>query len=529
MGRRKNLYLLVLFLAAAHLLYAPAWRAGWVRDVTGWIESLHTQTPTEYLLRRGWYVESLYPFTQGMLWVWWKLFGIHPLPWHLMMVSLHAGCAWGWALFYGKVLEARNTGIFAGLFFLLSPYATEVVVWEAGYHYLQGMALMLVSLFALLRYLEGGKMRWLTVGLIAFLPTLFALEVFYLTPVYAALLVFYYRKNPRSPKAFRAFVLPMLGLWVVQYGLFRLLYHQTIPHIKTLTVWRMSDYLRKPGKYFFHLFLFGRYWPVSLRLILYDVFNSWAFLITIYASLLILIFQKRQALHTFVRRPAFLPVAFAVTALLLVAPLYFQEGGLVDFDRYAYFMLPAVGAIVGIYFRKTEVRAAVWVLSAALLFYTNWLWRQSDALNRDLLLKIPAFKDGKPSLLLNLPSALQNIPMVGQTAEGEAALMRRLVLQRPLPGTVLEPSAAALSLVGDLAVETQWLSAQTLQVTQIRGGGWWTEGVLSADWENDAFSIRFFPEKRAYVLTLKGPAQAFHLLQWKGSGWVEIGANESRQ
>ncbi len=514
--------LLLLFLLAAHLLYAPAWQAGWTRDVTGWIASLHTKTFPDYLLRRGLGVESLYPFTQWMLWAWWKIFGIHPLPWHLLMGSLHAACAWGWALFYGHIFRKKNTGIFAGLFFLLSPYATEAVVWEAGYHYLQGMALLLATLFCLLRYLESGKRRWVALGLLAFLPTIFALETFYLTPVYAALIIVYFRKNPRTRKAFFFFVLPMLALCGVQYALFRWLYSEPVPHIKTLTLRRLSDYLRKPAKYIFHLFFFGRYWPESLREKIYEALNSWAFLLTFYPAQLTLLVRNRRALRRFPENPAFVPATFGLAALLLVMPLYFQQAGLVDFDRYAYFMLPAVGALLGLYFRKKAVRAGILALSAGLLFYTNLLWRQSDAKSREMLAQIPDFGDGKPTVLLNIPNALRSVPMIGQTREGEAALMRHTVLQKPLSGTVLEPSACNLHSIEDLAVEIHWQNAQTLEVTQPRGGGWWEGGVLSADWENDLFAVRFFPEKRAYVLMLKSPPEHFRLLRWSGSRWVEI-------
>lgn len=522
MGRRKNLYLLVLFLAAAHLLYAPAWQAGWTRDVTGWLQSLHTKTFGDYLLRRGLRVESLYPFTQWMLWVWWKLFGVHPLPWHLLMVSLHAVCAWGWAKFYSRVLESKISGNFAGLLFLFSPYATEVVVWEAGYHYLQGMVLLLATLFALLHYLTSGKKRWIFVGLIAFLPTLFALETFYLAPIYAALLLLYFWKNARTKKAVGSFVVPMLALCAVQYGLFRWLYTEPVPHIKTLTWLRLSDYLRKPAKYFFNLFLFGRYWPQNLRAILYDVLNSWAFLGGFYASLITLIFRKRKALKSFQKHPVFIPATFAIAALLLVVPLYFQESGLVDFDRYTYFMLPAVGAIFGHYFRKKWLRVGIMALSAGLLFYTNLLWQKSAALSREMLLKIPDFKDGKPTLLLNIPDALRGLPMIGYAPEGEAALLRRYVLEKPFSGIVLEAGACQISSPKDMLVETAWRTPQALEIKQLNGDGWWADGILTPDFENNLFSVRFSHPNRSYVLTLKKPAADFHVLQWNGVRWAVI-------
>ena len=180
--------------AAAHCLYAPAATVGWVRDVSGWLEKIQTQSFGDYLFRRGLQVQSLYPFTQFMLWVGYKLWGSAPLPWHFAMVTAHATIAWGWARFFVGALEpkwgrsALWAGGGAGIFMLLSPYATEVVVWQAGFHYLQGSLLMLVSLWATLGFLRTGKSKWAIGALAAFIPTLFALESFVLTPVYVVLL-----------------------------------------------------------------------------------------------------------------------------------------------------------------------------------------------------------------------------------------------------------------------------------------------------------------------------------------------------
>ncbi len=466
-------------------------------------------------------VESLYPFTQAMLWVGWKIFGVSPLPWHLLFVSLHALCAWGWMRFYSRIFGDKTIGFFAGAFLLLSPYATEVVVWKAGYHYLQGMLFLLLTLFALLRYLDTGKRRWIALGLCAFLPSLFALEAFYLTPVCVAVLLLHNQKNPLAKKAFRTFLLPLLLLCVAQYFIYRSFYSRAVPHVGALHWEWIMDYLRKPAKYIFHLFFFGRYWPQNVRVNVYEALNSWALLITFYCSLLTLLVKGRAALKAWISQPLFVPAAFGIAALLLVIPMHFHEEGLVYFDRYAYFMLPAVGAVLSHFVKGKIARAAVLLLSASLLFHTILLWRKSDALSRKMLSTIPDFKDGKPTLLLNLPNALQSIPMIGQTREGEAALMRRYVLQKPLSGVVLEPSACNL-FSGTETVKVVWEKDSVLRVTQPTGGGWWTGGVLSADWENVWFAVHFLLERRSYVLRLKAPLSRYHLLFWKENHWLEI-------
>ncbi|RYD52303.1 MAG: hypothetical protein EOP52_09055 [Sphingobacteriales bacterium] len=522
MGRLQKHYQLVVFLLAAHLLYAPAWEAGLVRDVSGWLQTLHHQSFPDYLMRRGLQVESLYPVTQGMLWVWWKLFGIHPLPWHLMMVSIHGVCAWGWMRFYRRIFRNDSIGLFAGWFVLVSPYATEVVVWEAGYHYLQGMLLLLAVLWCLFRYFDSGKTIWLGLGVLLFIPSLFALEVFYLTPVSVAVLLVHFRKNPLSPKAVRWLLLPILGLCLAQYLLFRSLYHYQVPHIEAIHPRRVGGYLRKPAKYLFNLFLMGRYWPDTLRQTVYGFLNSAGFLAGFYLIVAAGVFQFRKRFRLLLNQPVWVPLATGLAALLLVTPLYFQDAGQVDFDRYTYFMLPAVGALLGYWIANPTVRILVLVGAAGLLLYTVLGWRRSDALNRKLLLGIPDFKDGRTTVLLNVPNTYNGIPMTGQTTDGEVGLMRRYVFQKPFSGLVTEPCACNIASEQDLVVTTQWQGPQTVRVTQPNGGGWWVGGGANVDWANDWFSVQFIPERSAYDLHLKQPVAQYHLLHWRNDRWIEL-------
>jgi hypothetical protein len=522
MGRLQKHSVLVLFLLAAHLLYAPAWEAGLVRDVSGWLETLYHKSFSDYLLRRGLGVESLYLVTQGMLWFWWKCFGIQALPWHLLMVSMHGLCAWGWMRFYRRIFRNDSIGLFAGLFVLVSPYATEVVVWEAGYHYLQGMLLLLAVLLCLFRYFDSGKSYWLGLGLLAFVPSLFALEVFYLTPVYVATVLLYFRKHPLTPRAIRGFLLPMLGLCIAQYLLYRSLYQYGVPHIEALHPEWLVTYLRKPAKYLFHLLLLGRYWPDAIRQPLYGFFNSIGFLVGFYLLGALLVFRFRKHFRTLPDRPVLVPLLTGLAALLLVMPLYFQETGRVDFDRYTYFMLPATGALLGTWISSSRIRIGLLALSTGVLLYTVWDWRTSDALNRNMLLGIPDFNDGRPTILLNSANTYKGIPMTGQTREGEAALMRRYVFQKPFSGIVLEPCACNLSTETDLAVTLHWIGPQTLRVTQPAGCGWWVGGAAYINWSNDLFSVQFFPERNAYDLHLTHPAIQYHLLYWQTNRWIAV-------
>ncbi len=515
------------------MLYAPAWAAGWVRDVSGWLQKIQEQPFGDYLFRKGTRVQSLYPFTQLMLWAGYKLWGAHPLPWHLFMVTAHATVAWGWARFYVSALQPRWgikvlwAGGAAGLFTLLSPYATEVVVWQAGFHYLQGSLLMLVSLGSALRLLQSGKKKWAVIAIAAFIPTLFALEAFVLTPFYTAVVALTAGREHAGNvrRLWRWLIVPMLLLCAVQYGLYRTLYNAPVPHIRSLHFSQAADWLRKPAKYFFHLFLWGRYWPVGIRQMVYALLNSHLFLGVLGLSatgFFIALFRRRRRISASVW---VVPALFFAGALALVLPLYFHQAGWVYFDRYAYFMLPAAGALLGLFIQRLPVRRSLAVglsaLSVCTLVYTVQLWRQSDHLSRAMLESVPVPPAGRITLLLNVPNALHSIPMIGQTKEGEAALMRRYVLGKPFPGLLYEPSACNLLSVRD-SVRVVRTGPQTLQVTALNGQGWWTGGVLSTDWENDFFAVHFLPAQSAYGLFLKQPAGRYQLLVWERGRWTAL-------
>ena len=317
----------------------------------------------------------------------------------------------------------------------------------------------------------------------------------------------------------------MVVLCVAQYFLFRMLYAQPVPHILTFHFSQLGDWLRKPAKYIFNLFFWGRYWPEGIKKILYPVLNSHLFLglfWSVAALVSLLLFRRRKQVLNSIW---LLPTGYWLAALVLVTPLYFQDAGLVDFDRYAYFMLPAAGALLGLFINRFGMRWKLAVGAVAFsvfsLVYTVQLWQQANRLSNTMLATIPPPVAGEITLLLNLPNALRGVPVVGMSPEGEAALMRKYVLGNSFPGILLEPSACDLLTVKD-SVRVARTGLQTLQVTALNGQGWWSGGVLSTDWENNYFAVHFEPHRSAYELQLKLPAGRYQLLLWKEGRWVRL-------
>ncbi len=408
-----------------------------------------------------------------------------------------------------------------------------MVVWEAGFHYLQGMLLQLAVLGCVVRWVRSGRVGWVWASVALYLPALGTLEVFYLTPLYAALVLGWYRwqgglEAARFRRGLAVLVMPQLALCGVQYGLYRWLYGRPVPHVGQVHAAWALDYARKPAKYLFHVFLGGRYWPESVRSGAYRVLNALPFLVLFYggAAVLLVWIWKRRAELSKAAAAAVLFGAFAAGAVALVLPLYFHHAGYVYFDRYTYFLLPPAGVLLGLAVRTVPrfrglLAAGILLTHAALLSGTVRLWRRSDALTRSMLQALPPAPPGTTTVLLNLPNALQGVPMAGMAREGEAALMRRYVLHDPFPGALYEPTACNLRSEAD-PVPRVTAIGQGLHVTLPSGLGWWTGGIPTTDWENEAFRVHVADPTCCYELLLKAPPEQYRLLRWTGGAWQPV-------
>ena len=259
------------------VLYYPAAKAGFVTDFTGWLDQVKNHGFWEYVNRTNFHARSLYQFTQLVTYFFYKLFGINAWLWHLLFITLHSINACLVFIFCSCLLDdtdvanGKMIALFGVLLFCVSPYLSEVIVWEPSFHFLQGLLLIMLILLFVQRFVHTGaqKYAWMA-GVIYFLST-FSLEVFYVTPWLILTLGIFYRYTPSFDKKMfsrvvKFFFIPMLSLFALRFAAFHIFYGSWVSRIGTETVTLINfQSFGKPAKYLFHLLFIGRFFPNDIR------------------------------------------------------------------------------------------------------------------------------------------------------------------------------------------------------------------------------------------------------------------------
>lgn len=283
---RKPYILFFVFWLLLFVLYLPTAQAGFVADFTGWLNEINTQSFWVYINRSNFVVNSLYQFTQFTTYIIYRVIGANAWAWHIVHISLQALNAYLWFLLCYRIFtdsgikNAKAIALAGVLLFCVSPYLTEVIVWEPSFHYLQGFLLILVILLQVQKFHYAPKIKYAIAAGILFLLSTYSLEIFYLTPVFTITLALYYRfaldyNKVVFKKILTLFFLPQLLLFLAHLGVYHLVYGEWLPHLKDQAMrhsW--AYYLSKPAKYIFQVVLLGRYFPQNLKFKIYDIFES---------------------------------------------------------------------------------------------------------------------------------------------------------------------------------------------------------------------------------------------------------------
>jgi len=492
-------------------LYLPAAKAGFVADFSGWLDQVRNQSFLDFVNRTHFSGQSLYQFTQFCTWVFYKILGVHQLLWHLLFVTLHAlNCMLLYRLasrlmqFCG-IQKGNSIAMGSVLLYCISPYISEVIVWEPSYHFLQGFLLILVVLNAAFDYIIDCKPKHIFIAGGIYLLSTFSLEIFYTTPFLLLTLGIWAQycgapDNRHFRIIFRYFFLPAISLFALHLILFRIVYGGWIAHIGKGAVTGVNlTTFGKPLKYFFHLGLLGRFWPLKIKTAVYafcdNPFVVLIFLVFIAASLIYIVSKIGKMSPK--ARFASLIYIWLLLFLAVLIPLWFGEILYVLYDRYLYFAAPifylllAVAiSCIPIKFVKIFFVAAFSVLSLRFTVLVSRYWGKSAKVIDGLMQSVPT-QTGKKILLLNLPQCLNGVAMIGAENNSEFRLLHEMLYpDKPVRDSVYDCLAFNMNTPDDGA-HVRVLDDSTVLVTLNQlGSWWWRAGFGAEDFENSEFAIK---------------------------------------
>ena len=539
----KVSYLLLvfcLFWAVIFGLYYPAAKAGFVADYTGWLDQVKNHSFREFINRTHFQAKSLYQLTQFNTWVLYKLLGTSQWLWHLVFVTMHAinGCLL--FLFFSKLMDhagIKNSSTIAAmgaLLFCVSPYFSEVIVWEPSFHFLQGLMLIMLILLCAQVFITTANKVYAYAGLVLYFLSLFSLEIFYITPWLVLSLCFFYNsfgKVTTRTAILWSFV-PMIALVAIRFLAYRLLYGDWVSRIGSGTIDMVTaESFGKPIKYLFHLLFMGRFLEQATRQDIYSYCDSLSVIVLFYGICALVFFR---ILFSFQKmsgkaKTASLLFVWMMMALLLLTPLWFQPDMLVWFDRYTYFagaffyMLVAVSvSFITVSYVSVGLVALFALLNMRYTIKVARLWGKSGHIVTSLLHNIPDDRS-KKMILLNLPQCMMGVPMIGAEKNSEYKMMHDLLVpEKILTNTVYDGIAYNMLSPTDGA-HVNVINDSMVKVTLNQWGTWWwmeTKGGYSY-WTSD-YNLDLKDPGHWYILTLRKPADQFMLLFNVGDQWKVV-------
>jgi tetratricopeptide (TPR) repeat protein len=161
----KSWMFALALVALTFVAYIPAMRDGFIWDDDDHLTANPAMTTT-HGLRLIWSslaVSRYYPLTLTTFWVERRLWGLHPMPYHVVNIALHA---LNGVLVYFVLRRLRIPAPWlAALLWALHPVNVESVAWITEMKNTQSGVFFLLSLLCFFRFEADGKRRWFALAL----------------------------------------------------------------------------------------------------------------------------------------------------------------------------------------------------------------------------------------------------------------------------------------------------------------------------------------------------------------------------
>ena len=530
--------------ALMFILYLPAAKAGFVTDFTGWLNQVKNHGFWEYINRSNFKATSLYQVTQFVTWIFYQLFGIHAWLWHLLFITLHViNATLLFSLCRGilddvGVKNSREISFTGVVLFCISPYLSEVVVWEPSFHFLQGLLMILVILVWVRKYLRTANSKYAWWAAIVYLLSTHTLEVFYITPWLVLTLALFYRDDVGKglfAKVLLLFFLPELIMFCLRLVEFKVIYGGWVSRIGTDAAMAAPlTGLGKPAKYLFHLLLLGRFFGHETKEKVYAFCDSAKGIVAFYGIVVVVLgyIVYRFRVMSGKGRVASLLFVWMLVTLVLLLPLWFGDLLLVIFDRYTYFtgaffymLLAVLAGFIAMRYVRWGLLGIYALANLRFAILVSRYWGKSCRVDHGLLYHLPGAGD-KIIVLLNLPESMHGVPMIGAEKDSEYKLMHNLLLPGKMINNKTYDGLSYNMETPEDGAHTLVINDSMVRVTLNQWGTWWWyEGKGGHSYENEDYKLNMIDGGHFYELTMKQPASRYELLYQVGDHWhvVDMG------
>lgn len=546
-----------LFWMVATLIYLPAYRGGFYEDFHGILEYYRDNDFIGFSNIHGNINKHLYQGTHIILYGMLSLFGKSPLPWLLLFTALHAINAGLIFRFFGRLLawfdwkDSQWAVFTATVFFLISPQATEIVIWKSCIHYLTGTLIIFTILTWALQYLaDPSRSKYIWMSLVLFYLSTFMLELFLLIPCFIFIIIFalWYagRLDLKTAKkgVFRIvvpLVLLILVYFITQYFFSKnvLIRYQNADTKKVTASYVMGKtpviVMSKLFKYPFDIFFAGHYLPFDLR---QKIYAFAANPVTVVVNALILMVVTLTGFIRYRKGSARMQLLYTLFALTLascviILPSWYFEG--YPYRGSRYFYLPSVFffMFLACFLYSLPARfhvmrqTATGILAAVYLACTFYAVHNVRITSKLFYAVLDNFKwqDSERVLLLNIPSMHKGVGLMIANTQDDFNPHLKIFTGTAIKGTVYDVAAYNLSSVADGAHVTV-LDPLHLKVTLNEPGAWWcyASPILKAtDYENDYYKVSYVDNDRSYILELKQqPDEHTAILYQVGEQWKRV-------
>ncbi|GIV34918.1 MAG: hypothetical protein KatS3mg031_2453 [Chitinophagales bacterium] len=533
-----NIFLLILCWGITVLFYADTGGGGLVTDALGWFMQYE---------KMGWQGlvysfddKALHHVYHLVFFSLYKLMAFHASGWMLVMTFLHAlnGLALYHvcAVLFRPLLPAgfRLAALAGSILFLVSPYQTEAVVWNACIHYLIATALLLTSLYAALQFLRRPLKRYLLIFYLCFLLSLFTLEIAFALPlmlVFLILLKPFPQLNALSrSKACMLLIVPLLMFLAGYFILNQIFLGAWVGHYGADTHLNFSPQLLSSnfGKYLAKYLLLIQFFPYDIRQHIYTILEKyWWLLFLISLGIFMMIFFKPSCPASGKALTAWL-VLFAI-GLSPVLNLYFTDVVLIEGDRLGYFasafFYPFIVLCVWTFLPRIKYVLLLLVVgvSAWCLNRNTSSWAHGAKITSSLTESFRWY-NAPHIYILNLPDNFNGAYMF-RSFDGTSALAEHLLLKKrkDLRGKITEIVNYNMVTPFD-SVRAEALSEKALRVELAQWGNWfWRNGIGATAYRGNGFE--FIPDEWLHAYTLEFdsvPDSDIRIIYQCGAAWREF-------